>query len=85
MNIRYAYVIVLMLQYSLSNKYTVMFCFAFFGLFPAWIDNYMNKLSLGRNYLTIPKLQRQHRWCLGMDTFEIPHMIVYQIASQCWD
>ena len=33
-------------------------------LTPAWIRNHIY-LSVGRNYVSIPKLQRLHRWSLG--------------------
>ena len=35
-------------------------------LIPAWISNLVPN-SVRRNYLSIPKLQRLHRWSLGMD------------------
>ena len=33
----------------------------------AWINNYIHFWSVRWNYLSIPKLQRLHRWSLGMD------------------
>ena len=37
-------------------------------LIPAWISNYIDhKMWVGRNCLSIPKLQRCNRWSLGMD------------------
>ena len=36
-------------------------------LIPAWISNHMPNMSVGQNYLCIPKLQRYNRWSLGMD------------------
>ena len=40
---------------------------------------------MGWNYLSIPKLQRLHRWSLGMDNNFIPPFTVGVITYACWD
>ena len=41
-------------------------------LIPAWIKNHLPSINVGWNYLSIPKLQRLHRWSLGMDKLCLP-------------
>ena len=41
-------------------------------LISAWISNLICSKTEGWNYLSIPTLQRLHRWCLGIDKLFYP-------------
>ena len=43
------------------------------------------QLSVGRNYLFLPKLQQCNRWSLGMVNNFIAHFTGYVIIHPCWD
>ena len=54
-------------------------------LIPAWISNPMPSKVWDEISYPFPKLQRLHRWSLGIINNVIPHFIMDVITYPCWD